>query len=108
MKEAKEYLDGFVNDHYKENYSQSYAALINIIRQAQKDAYNEALEEFKIDILGFDNPYSLLSVLDDLVFATEYLLHVKNYDGEKYEELNQSVRRAKEIKESIILKLKKQ
>ena len=45
MKEAKEYLDGFVNDHYKENYSQSYAALINIIRQAQKDAYNQAIDD---------------------------------------------------------------
>lgn len=79
------------------------------IEQAQKEAYNQATEDYKEKILtitGEDNPYPLRDVLKRLIWATEYLLHVKNYDGHQYEELGQCVRRAREIMESI-LKLKK-
>ena len=55
-----------------------------------------------IELLGLDDPYSLTEVLDRLIWATEYLLHKKSYDGHNYEELEQSVRRAKEIKSLII------
>ena len=48
-------------------------------------------------ILGLDNPYPLRIVLEKLKWATNYLLHEKNYDGHAYEELNQCVRRAEEI-----------
>jgi len=48
-------------------------------------------------ILGLDNPYPLRDVLERLKWATNYLLHEKNYDGHSYEELNQCVRRANEI-----------
>ncbi len=53
------------------------------------------LEQY--NILGLDNPYPLHIVLDKLKWATNYLLHKKNYDGMFYEELNQCVRRAEEI-----------
>lgn len=48
-------------------------------------------------ILGLDNPYPLRIVLEKLKWATNYLLHEKNYDGHVYEELNQCVHRAEEI-----------
>ncbi len=48
-------------------------------------------------VLGLDNPYPLHIVLEKLKWATNYLLHKKNYDGHGYEELNQCVRRAEEI-----------
>lgn len=83
--------------------------VVSSIEQAQKDAYNQATEDDKEKILtitGEDNPYPLRDVLKHLIWATEYLLHVKNYDGHQYEELGQCVRRAREIMESI-LKLKK-
>ena len=45
-------------------------------------------------VIGAYDPYPLISVLQRLVFATEYLLNKKDYDGHNYEELEQSVRRA--------------
>lgn len=81
----------------------------SLIREIQREAYNQATEDDKEKILtitGEDNPYPLRDVLKRLIWATEYLLHVKNYDGHQYEELGQCVRRAREIMESI-LKLKK-
>lgn len=86
-----------------------WEACVKAIEQAQKEAYNQALEDNKEKILtitGEDNPYSLRSVLEHLIWAAKYLLHVKNYDGNRYEELGQCVRRAEEIRKSI-LKLKK-
>ena len=86
-----------------------WKACVKAIEQAQKEAYNQATEDDKEKILtitGEDNPYPLRDVLKRLIWATEYLLHVKNYDGHQYEELGQCVRRAREIMESI-LKLKK-
>lgn len=52
-------------------------------------------------LLGLDNPFPLVDVLSQLKWATEYLLHKKDYDGHNHEELNQCVRRAKEIVEHL-------
>lgn len=62
--------------------------------------YEEKLQKQKetiLSILGHGDPYPLETVLEKLKWATEYLLHKKNYDGHSYEELGQSVRRANEI-----------
>lgn len=44
-----------------------------------------------IKLIGHSNPYNLEIVMEKLKWATEYLLHTKNYDGHNYEELNQCV-----------------
>lgn len=62
--------------------------------------YEEKLNKFHetiMQIVGHGDPYPLEDVLKDLKWATEYLLIKKSYDGHKYEELEQSVRRANEI-----------
>ena len=62
--------------------------------------YEEKLQkqnETLLKITCFYQPYNLTEILSRLVFATDYLLHVKNYDGHNHEELNQSINRAKEI-----------
>ncbi len=48
-------------------------------------------------ILCLDQPFPLHLILQHLVNATEKLLHDKNYDGPDYEEMEHSVKRAKEI-----------
>ena len=48
-------------------------------------------------VRGLDNPYPLSIVLGFLIKATEYLLNKNNYDGPDYEEMEISVKRAKEI-----------
>lgn len=113
MKTAEEILGNFeigVNIEFG-RYEFLYEILKKMVEHTQKEAYNQALEDDKekfLTITGEDNPYPLISVLERLIWATEYLLHVKNYDGHNYEELGQSVRRAKEIMKSILrLKLKK-
>lgn len=53
--------------------------------------------EILLKITGWDQPYNLTEILSRLVFATDYLLHVKDYDSHNHEELNQSIDRAKEI-----------
>lgn len=96
-------------EHYLMRWRDNEFELHELIELAQKEAYNQAMEDNKEKILtitGEDNPYSLRSVLEHLIWATKYLLHVKNYDGDRYEELGQCVRRAEEIRKSI-LKLKK-
>ena len=116
MKTADQILDNVVcctieedAEDVKENYYYRHNDVVKAIEQAQKEASNQATEDDKEKILtitGEDNPYPLRDVLKRLIWATEYLLHVKNYDGHQYEELGQCVRRAREIMESI-LKLKK-
>ena len=101
MKTPEQWMDKWLTTHG--------LSFEQMIEQAQKEAYNQATEDDKEKILtitGEDNPYPLRDVLKHLIWATEYLLHVKNYDGHQYEELGQCVRRAREIMESI-LKLKK-
>ena len=96
-------------EHYLMRWRDNEFELHELIELAQKEAYDQAIEDDKEKILtitGEDNPYPLRDVLKHLIWATEYLLHVKNYDGHQYEELGQCVRRAREIMESI-LKLKK-
>lgn len=96
-------------EHYLMRWRDNEFELHELIELAQKEAYNQAMEDNKEKILtitGEDNPYSLRSVLEHLIWAAKYLLHVKNYDGVRYEELGQCVRRAEEIRKSI-LRLKK-
>lgn len=66
----------------------------------KETAENEILYLFQkkhSKMLGLEDPYPLSDVLDRLKWATEYLLHKKDYDGHCYEELNQCVKRAEEI-----------
>ena len=69
--------------------------LIPMIKNMIKQKVNPS--NAMLNILGLDNPYPLRIVLEKLKWATNYLLHEKNYDGHAYEELNQCVRRAEEI-----------
>ena len=62
--------------------------------------YEEKLNKFNetiMKIVGQGDPYPLEDVLKGLMWATDYLLVKKSYDGYNYEELEQAVRRAKEI-----------
>lgn len=52
-------------------------------------------------VLRLGEPYNLKTILKDLIFATNYLLHEKNYDGHNYEELNQSVNFGNDLMNSI-------
>jgi uncharacterized protein YehS (DUF1456 family) len=70
--------------------------LIPMIKNMMKQKVNSSNATLN-NILGLDNPYPLRIVLEKLKWATNYLLHEKNYDGYVYEELNQCVRRAEEI-----------
>jgi hypothetical protein len=54
-----------------------------------------------IKIIGHYNPYNLEVVLEKLKWATEYLLHTKNYDGHNYEELNECVIKANGVIETL-------
>ena len=81
----------------KELYALEY---LNFLNSDIKKEYEEKLQKQKetiLSILGHGDPYPLETVLEKLKWATEYLLHKKNYDGHSYEELGQSVRRANEI-----------
>ena len=65
-----------------------------------KEEYEEKLQkqhETLLKITGWNQPYNLTEILSRLVFATDYLLRVKDYDGHNHEELNQSIDKAKEI-----------
>ena len=44
-----------------------------------------------------DKPFNTKTVLETLIWASEYLLHNKNYDGGNYEEIEICVARAKEL-----------
>lgn len=55
------------------------------------------LTDVQTEILGVDNPYSLREVLKLLIDGAEHLLHVNSYDGDDYEEIGISVKRAIEI-----------
>lgn len=47
------------------------------------------------EVLAHHEPYNLKEILLRLTHATEILLYKKDYDGPDYEEMNQSVKRAK-------------
>lgn len=70
--------------------------LIPMVKNMMKQKVNSSNATLN-NLLGLDNPYPLRIVLEKLKWATNYLLHEKNYDGYVYEELNQCVRRAEEI-----------
>jgi hypothetical protein len=75
------------------------SAFINGYEMCQKE-YEEKLNKFNetiMKIVGHGDPYPLEDVLKGLMWATDYLLVKKSYDGHNYEELEQAVRRAKEI-----------
>lgn len=48
-------------------------------------------------VFRFDNPYSLREILGKLIFATDYLLHEKDYDRVGHEELLYALRAGKEV-----------
>ena len=81
----------------KELYALEY---LNFLNSDIKKEYEDKIQkqnEILLKITGWDQPYNLTEILSRLVFATDYLLHVKDYDGHNHEELNQSIDRAKEI-----------
>jgi hypothetical protein len=51
--------------------------------------------------LDLDNPWPLYDVLQKLIWASEYLLNEKSYDGGNYEEISHCVKRGKEILKKI-------
>ena len=53
------------------------------------------------DILGLSEPYSLDSVLEKLIEASEILLHQKNYDGHGWEIISEAVTQARNYKNKI-------
>jgi len=59
------------------------------------------MEEQIEEILGLSEPYSLDSVLDKLIEASEILLHHNNYDGHGWEIISEAVTQAKNYKEKI-------
>lgn len=66
-------------------------------RLAGYSAHPPATAGMEEAVRGLDNPYPLSIVLGFLIKATEYLLNKNNYDGPDYEEMEISVKRAKEI-----------
>jgi len=76
----------------------------NIVEQIFFDMDNWAIQlkpveipEISDEMLELDNPWNTMDVITKLIWATEYLLHNKSYDGHNYEELNICVTRGKEI-----------
>jgi len=65
--------------------------------KADYSAHPPAPSGMEEAVRGLDNPYPLSIVLGFLIKATEYLLNKNNYDGPDYEEMEISVKRAKEI-----------
>ena len=53
------------------------------------------------DVLGLSEPYSLDSVLEKLIEASEILLHQKNYDGHGWEIISEAVTQARNYKNKI-------
>lgn len=80
--------------HHKDcpYYPESLSKMYDDLKEKQQKE-----KETIMSIIGHGDPYPLETVLEKLKWATEYLLHEKNYDGHCHEELGQSVRRAKEI-----------
>jgi len=68
-----------------------------IVRDWLRNGIASTQEVITDEILGIYNPWPLTDVLGKLIFATEYLLHEKNYDGHDHEELQICVQRGKEI-----------
>lgn len=61
----------------------------------------EERDEFIKEVLGIENSWPLIDVLKKLMWATEYLLTDKDYDGNKHEELRMCVDMAKAITYTI-------
>lgn len=79
--------------------SSAVMATVKALSVLQKE-FEEKIKkqnETLLKITGWDQPYNLTEILSRLVFATDYLLRVKDYDGHNHEELNQSIDKAKEI-----------
>lgn len=85
-----------VNDRILERCTESFYAGAEFERKNNEEKLQKQNETL-LKITGWDQPYNLNEILSRLVFATDYLLHVKDYDGHNHEELNQSIDRAKEI-----------
>ena len=84
----------------KELYALEYLNFLNSDIKKEYEEYEDKIQkqnEILLKITGWDQPYNLTEILSRLVFATDYLLHVKDYDSHNHEELNQSIDRAKEI-----------
>ena len=102
MKTEKEIHDLAFNFMLKNFRSFNDSAIISFIEgfsvcQKEYEEKNQQKKESILKITGWDQPYNLKEILSRLVFATDYLLHVKDYDGHNHEELSQSVSRANEI-----------
>ncbi len=67
---------------------------VHFISVPQQPESKEQEKELPRDL---NNPWPTKDVLAKLIWATEYLLHEKNYDGHNHEELNRCVNRGKEI-----------
>lgn len=52
--------------------------------------------------LDLDKPWCVVEVIKTLIWATEYLLDEKNYDGHNHEELNMAVQKGKELINRLI------
>lgn len=65
--------------------------------------YAEFKEPEKIkgvtDIMCLENPWPTIDVLKRLIWASEYLVNEKDYDGLNHEEITLCVKRGKEILE---------
>lgn len=80
-------------------YPESYNAFIAGATAASTRAVEVKLENEELK--GKNNPYPFKDVLNKLIWATEFLLHKKDYDGPNYEELNICVKRGKEIEQLL-------
>lgn len=59
------------------------------------------LLEQRDQLLGLKNPYPLEDILDQLIGASNLLLHEKNYDGHAHEIIKEATEAAKEMFEVI-------
>ncbi len=62
-----------------------------------KEELTELLKETAREQREVDSPWPLKDVLVKLIHAANILLHATDYDGHGYEEIEESVKRAKEI-----------
>ena len=96
MKSNQEWVDEYAKLREENNMVNSISKLIDMVK-AEFAAHPPAPAGMEEAVRGLDNPYPLSIVLGFLIKATEYLLNKNNYDGPDYEEMEISVKRAKEI-----------